>query len=51
MTVDDISAMNDPDFLAEYKRVREAIEALRERYRLLTIEFDRRAYATWSQAS
>lgn len=49
--MDDISAMNDPDFLAEYKRVRETIEALQERYRLLTIEFDWRAYARWSQAS
>lgn len=44
---DDFSAMNDPQFLAERSRVREAIDALQERYRLLTEEFDRRASAKW----
>lgn len=48
---EDFAAMSDPDFLAERKRVREAIEALRERYELLTEEFDRRARAKWAEAS
>jgi hypothetical protein len=46
---DDFSAMNDPDFLAERTRVREAIEALRERDRLLSGEFDRRARIAWTK--
>jgi hypothetical protein len=45
---DDFSAMNDPDFLAERKRVRETIEALQERDRLLADEFERRARAAWT---
>jgi hypothetical protein len=45
---DDFRSMNDPDFLAEHKRVRESIEALRERYQALNEEFDRRASATWA---
>jgi hypothetical protein len=45
---DDFSTMNDPDFLAERKRVREAIEALQERYHLINTEFDRRAAAAWT---
>jgi hypothetical protein len=45
---DEISAMSDPDFLAERRRVRETIEALRERDRLLTDEFDRRARIAWT---
>ena len=45
---DDFSAMDDPEFLAERRRVRELIEALRERYEALTREFDRRAAAKWA---
>lgn len=45
---DDFSAMNDQDFLAERKRVRETIEALQDRYRLINVEFDRRAAAKWT---
>jgi hypothetical protein len=44
---DDFSAMSDPDFLAERRRVRETIEALQERDRLLAEEFDRRARIAW----
>lgn len=43
--------MDDPAFLAERKRVREAIEALTERYRRLNAEFDRRASVAWSEVS
>lgn len=43
--------MSDPEFLAERRRVRESIEALSERYRMISIEFDRRAGTTWTQAS
>jgi hypothetical protein len=45
---DDFTAMDDPDFLAEYKRVRDTIEALADRMRKLTEEFDRRAAAQWA---
>ena len=45
---DDIRAMSDPDFLAERTRVRETIEALQDRDRLLTEEFDRRARIAWT---
>lgn len=45
----DFTAMNDPDFLAERRRVREAIEALQERYAILNVEFDRRAAAKWKE--
>jgi hypothetical protein len=48
---DEFAAMSDPDFLATRKHVRETIEALTERYRLINIEFDRRAGITWTQAS
>jgi hypothetical protein len=48
---DDFTAMSDPDFLAEYKRVRESLEALTDRMRDLTREFDRRAGATWAAVS
>jgi hypothetical protein len=48
---DDFTAMSDPDFLAERKRVRETLEALTERYRVINIEFDRRAGAKWACAS
>jgi hypothetical protein len=42
---DDFTAMNDPDFLAEYSRVRNTLETLTDRMRKLTEEFDRRARA------
>jgi hypothetical protein len=48
---DDFTAMNDPDFLAEYRRVRESLEAVSDRMRELTDEFDRRAAAKWASAS
>ena len=48
---DQFAPMSDPDFLAERKRVRETIEALTERYRLINIEFDRRAGIKWTPAS
>jgi hypothetical protein len=48
---DDLTAMSDPDFLAEYSRVRESLEALTDRMRELTSEFDRRAGAKWASAS
>jgi hypothetical protein len=48
---DQFAGMSDPDFLAERKRVRETIEALTEQYRLINIEFDRRAGVTWKKAS
>jgi hypothetical protein len=48
---DDFTAMNDPDFLAEYGRVRNTLEALGDRMRKLTEEFDRRARAQWASAS
>jgi hypothetical protein len=48
---DDFTAMNDPDFLAEYSRVRESLETLTDRMRKLSDEFDRRAGAKWATAS
>jgi hypothetical protein len=48
---DEFAAMSDPDFLAERRRVRESIEALTERYRIINIEFDRRAGTAWKHAS
>jgi hypothetical protein len=48
---DDFSTMNDPDFLAEYGRVRDSLEAVSDRMRRLTEEFDRRAGAKWAPAS
>jgi hypothetical protein len=47
-TRDEFTAMSDPDFLEERRRVRETLEALTERYRLLNIEFDRRAGVAWA---
>jgi hypothetical protein len=47
---DDFTAMNDPDFLTEYGRVRNTLEALSDRMRKLTEEFDRRARAQWASA-
>ena len=48
---DEFTGMSDPDFLAERKRVRETLEALTERYRVINIEFDRRAGVQWASAS
>ncbi len=48
---DEIAAMSDPDFLAERRRVRESLEALNERYRVINIEFDRRAGTAWNRAN
>jgi hypothetical protein len=48
---DEFAAMSDPDFLAERKRVRETLEPLTERYRVINIEFDRRAGVQWASAS
>lgn len=46
---DDIRQMSDPDFLAERARVRESIEALKERMAVLDGEFTRRAAAAWAE--
>jgi hypothetical protein len=48
---DEFAVMSDPDFLAERRRVRETMEALAERYRLINLEFDRRAGTAWTAAS
>jgi hypothetical protein len=45
------ATMNDPDFLAERKRVREELQELTARYRKLNEEFDRRAKTAWASAS
>jgi len=54
MNVDDLTTMSDPEFLAERRRVREALEyareheistALSDRYQRLNEEFLRRARA------
>jgi hypothetical protein len=52
---DDLTTMDDPDFLAERRRVREALEhtperevsALADRYWKLNEEFLRRARIAW----
>ena len=59
--VTDFRALNDHDFLAERRRVREALEGsraethdraqLRIRYNKMNAEFDRRARAAWAAAS
>jgi hypothetical protein len=46
---EDFTQLDDPAFLAERTRVRETIEALTERYKALTAEFDRRAAAKWTE--
>jgi hypothetical protein len=51
MTDEDFSQLDDPAFLAERSRVRQAIEALTERQNALNAEFDRRATAMWNQDS
>jgi hypothetical protein len=43
----DFASMSDPDFLAERTRVREELQELTERFRMLNEEFDRRARAAW----
>jgi hypothetical protein len=48
---DVFAAMSDPEFLAERKRVRETLAAVTEQYRLINVEFDRRAGAKWLSAS
>jgi hypothetical protein len=48
---DGFTAMSDPDFLDEYGRVRDELEALANRMRRLTEEFNRRAGAKWASAS
>jgi hypothetical protein len=54
---EDITTMDDPDLIAERRRVREALEhtppgeispELRQRFRRLDDEFVRRAQATWA---
>jgi len=47
---EDFSTMDDPDFLAERRRVRETVEALTERLAKLDDEFIRRAAAKWREA-
>lgn len=44
-----LAALDDPAFLAERRRVREAIETLQERYQALEEEFIRRASLAWQQ--
>lgn len=51
----DITRLDDPDLLAERRRVRDELEArptpaLAERYERLDEEFIRRAGIAWSQA-
>jgi hypothetical protein len=57
---DDFSRLDDPEFLAERRRVREELEhtpenqlspELAARYQQLDDEFLRRASAAWAQAS
>jgi hypothetical protein len=57
---DDFSQLDDPEFLAERRRVREELEhtpenqpspELTARYEKLNDEFLRRASAAWTQAS
>jgi hypothetical protein len=48
---DDITQMNDPDFLAEYSRTRANLEALTDHMAKLTEEVDRRAATQWASAS
>jgi hypothetical protein len=58
---DDFRQLADPDFLAERRRVREALErapeqspgraGLAARYEAMSAEFDRRASRAWAAAS
>jgi hypothetical protein len=57
----DYRALDDPEFIAARRRLREQLEHLPERsadraglaevYRAMTAEFDRRARAAWADAS
>jgi hypothetical protein len=57
----DFSQLADPEFLAERRRVREALECapkqspgragLAARYEAMSAEFDRRASRAWTEAS
>lgn len=57
----DFSQLSDPDFLAERRRIREALENAPEqspgraglvaRYDAMSAEFDRRASRAWTAAS
>jgi hypothetical protein len=58
MADDELATMDDPEFLAERRRVREELErapvasaALTARYAALTDEFIRRARAAWTGIS
>jgi hypothetical protein len=62
MSDDDIATMDDPDFLAERRRLHDALDdsprdnpeddcRLRERYRLVEAEFLRRARLACQQVS
>jgi hypothetical protein len=58
MADDELARMDDPDFLAERRRVREELErtpaasaSLTARYAALDEEFIRRARAAWARAS
>ena len=60
MTDDDITTMDDPQFLDKRRRVREELEhlpagavsdALADRYQALNEEFLRRARIAWSSTS
>jgi hypothetical protein len=60
MTDDDITTMDDPQFLDERRRVREELEhlpshevsaTLAVRYQKLNEEFLRRAHIAWSQTT
>jgi hypothetical protein len=59
---DDFASMDDPEFLAEWRRLHDALDdspsgnpedycRLRERYRLVEAEFLRRAGMKWQQVS
>lgn len=53
--MDNIAQMDDPEFLAERRRVREELAVrptveLTVRYQALNAEFDRRASAAWEVA-
>lgn len=48
---EDFAAMDDPTFLTERRRVREAIEELTGRLAELDSEFIRRAGIAWASAS
>jgi len=48
---DEFTQLDDPEFLAERRRVRETLEALQERMLKLDNEFIRRAGSAWASAS